>query len=325
MRSLSRLTSPGGLTAIAVGLIVVIGGIILATSHPTSSKPATPESRDQSSRQATVSVKNLDGAQGSADWLKPLGHDIFVYSSIHDPDSSIYIEDLTKHQATLIGPADQYNTKSLMKVPLVMNLYRAAELGKVDLDAPVSLEQDQLDKAYGNLWRKGAGYQLSLRDAAKLALQESDNTAIRLINAHTSPLLERSARSTAAMNMNIRVNGDGDAFVSAESYSVAFRCLYSACYLNREDSDTLLDLMKSSEFNAPSKLLPANTVVAHKIGSVNDPHDQGGYIGFNDCGIVFSANRPFIFCIMLKTPEPEADEDVSQIIKKAYDFLQKHS
>jgi beta-lactamase class A len=322
MRILSRLTSPAGLTLAAIILIILAGGFMLASKKSPTFSTLASEPRATASQQPSVDVKNEPGAQGSPDWLKPLGQDISAYSSIHDADSSIYIEDLTTHQATLVGDADQYNTKSLMKVPLVMNLYKAAELGRLDLDAPVAIEASQLDQAYGDLWRKGAGYKLSLRDAAKLALQESDNTAIRLINDHTSPLVPHDQRSPAAMHMGMRVNDNGDAFVSAESYSLAFKCLYTACYLNRANSDAMLKTMENSEFKAPSELLPAGAVVAHKIGSVNG-HTKDDYIGYNDCGVVLSGKRPFSFCLMLKTPQPEVDVDIGQIIKKAYDFLQK--
>ncbi|QQR52230.1 hypothetical protein IPG36_06740 [bacterium] len=43
------------------------------------------------------------------------------------------------------------------------------------------VEAEMLNDDYGKLFQKGAGYKLSLREAAAFTLEESDNTAINVI------------------------------------------------------------------------------------------------------------------------------------------------
>src|SRR5947209_862365 len=51
-------------------------------------------------------------------------------------------------------PAPDHNmlrSASLLKLPQVMDLYRPAEAGKIDLNQPVTLQPQWLDRRYGDL------------------------------------------------------------------------------------------------------------------------------------------------------------------------------
>ncbi len=316
-------TSPRFLVAV----VVAVAGITLASvtvlhqrdsQTDASSRTIRSDQNSQPNLTANISaieVEALPNATTTSDRLLPLGKQLGQYLDIHDPDSSIYIEDLTNHIALHVGETRSY-TKSLMKVPLVMSLYRAAELGRLDLDSTVTIQDSQIDREFGDLWQKKAGYQLSLRQAAAYALQKSDNTAIRLINDSVFPVMKREERAYKTIPLNIRVASNGDSFISTESYATVFHCLFTACYNNQQHSSEMIDLMKGSIFMAPKELLPAGTQVAHKIGNV-------GKEGYNDCGIVYSPKTPFMFCIMLTKGQPQADKDIAQIIKLTYDHLEK--
>ncbi len=265
---------------------------------------------------SAIEVETLPEATATADKLLPLGKQIGQYLDTNNPDSSVYIEDLNSHIVLHVGETTAYNTKSLMKVPLVMSLYKASELGRLNLDDKVTIMPSQIDREFGDLWQKKAGYKISLREAAAYALQKSDNTAIRLINDNVFPVMQREERAYKQIKIDMRVAENGDSFISTESYSTVFRCLYTACYNSQQNSAELLELMKGSTFVAPKAMLPADTPVAHKIGSV-------GIDGYNDCGIVYGPKTPFMFCIMLAKGQPQADKDITQIIKLTYDHIEK--
>lgn len=317
VRKRTLLSNPNSLTAIAIlfAVLVVGSALFVIDKHhkPRGNQVVAQAVADTTS---TVEVGNLDGSTSADGALLPLGHQIGTYIDQNNPGSSIYLEDLSGKTMVRIGETKAYNIKSLMKVPLVMTLYKAAELGRLNLDTTITLQQKDIDNAYGDLWQKGVGYKLTLREAARLALEESDNTAMRAINDQIFPVMQTYERAYTAIGMDVRIDKNSDTYVSTESYSKVFRCLYTACYVDRQNSDDMLTQLEHTEFSAPSTLLPAGTVVSHKIGNIH----MGG---FNDCGIVFAAKKPYLFCIMLAKGEPQADADIAQISKMAYDFFEK--
>ena len=315
---LETLFRPAILTAV-LSILCLIGIAVVAMNHQTADSGAKPSAGIHQPSMASVPVatKDLTDKTGNTDApaLVPLGKQVAAYLSQHSPKSSVYLESLSKQNAVIVGDTGQHNTKSLMKLPLVMSLYKADELGLLQLSKTIELTSDEIDRDYGDLWKKGAGHKLTLQEAAKLALQDSDNTAMNAINDHVNAAMPRSERAYNAMDLDMRVE-HGDAFMTTEAYATVFRCLHASCYNDKQDSKQILELMEHTSFTAPNGLIPARTRITHKIGSVNTE-------GYNDCGIVYGPKVPFIFCLMLTSTQPQADMDIAQIIKLGYDFFEK--
>ncbi len=279
-------------------------------------KQSAQDQVDQSNI-SRVRIGSLPGAtEDPSITMQPLGNQLETYMKEHAPGGSAYIESLNKHVMVNVGRTKAYNTKSLMKAPLAMTLYKAAEENRLDLDATRTITQDELDPHYGNLYLAGAGASITLRKAAAIALEQSDNTAIHVVNDAAFPVMPHDERAYIALNLDLQTDSNQQTFTTARSYATVFRCLYTACYNNRQNSDELLSMMEKSDFSDPGNLLPKNTVVSHKIG---DNGDQG----FNDCGIVFGPKDPYIFCIMLDKGAASSAQDIAQIVKQSYDFLEK--
>jgi beta-lactamase class A len=287
----------------------------LETGTAQTTNPATsPATASRQAYDAPVQAFARDGAPAPS--LQPLGKSVKAHVDWHAPLSSVYIEDLTTGDTLHVGETTEYNIKSLMKVPLTMSLYKAHELGRLDMDKPVPLAPKNLDASFGELYKKGAGFKLSMRQASVMALQKSDNTAIRLTNDHLFKVMNKEERAYSKIKLQMRVSKDGETFMSTQSYSAIFRCLYDACYNSRTDSDKILSLLRDSDFHMPGRLLPPGTPVAHKIGTLNAQ-------GFRDCGIVYGPKRPFIFCIMLTSGNDQAQRDIGDIVKLAYDHFER--
>ena len=142
----------------------------------------------------------------SATLMGPNSNDILInFVSLHSQlatefntlpagtTQSFYFEYLPDGTNIRIGADNFLVAASLIKVPLVMNLYRAAELNKINLNQMVTVTQSELDPGYGNLYQKGAGYQLTLRQAAQMALEQSDDTATHVIFDHVGNRRSRYA------------------------------------------------------------------------------------------------------------------------------------
>lgn len=230
---------------------------------------------------------------------------------------SFYFEYLPDGTSIRIGADQQLVAASLIKVPLAMNLYKAAELGRISLDQTVTVQDGELDNAYGDLYQKGSGFKLTLRDAVKYMLEQSDNTATRIVYDHMQNKLGYDEQSLARLDVDQDIE-NGQAVITARSYGSVLKGLYFSAYLNHADSQELLGyLTHSTATNRITAQLPGGTKVAHKIGVYNANWAE------SDCGIVYVPKRPYLLCVMVGLPEDEANKFIAGVSKDIYDYVIK--
>jgi beta-lactamase class A len=228
---------------------------------------------------------------------------------------SFYFEYLPDGTNIREGADNYLIAASLIKVPLVMNLFRAAELHKLNLNQTVTVTPSEIDNDYGTLWQKGAGYKLTLRQAAQAALEQSDDTATHLIYDHVNGLLTSNQQSLASLDIDQDIT-NGNAVITARAYSSVMKSLYYASFLSNADSETILAyLTKSTETRRLTAQLPNGVLVAHKNGVNNTIWAQ------SDCGIVYVPNRPYLICAMVGLPEDQANTFIANVSKTVYDYV----
>lgn len=228
---------------------------------------------------------------------------------------SFYFEYLPSGTSIRIGDDNELVAASLIKVPLVMDLYRSAELGLTDLDKEVVIQQDELDSEYGELWKQGAGTKVPLRKLARLAVAESDNTASRAIFNHIKFMLKAEDQCLVQLDVDQKMK-DGQAVITAKSYSSVLKSLYFASCVNKASSNEILSyLTQSNEVDRLTKNLPSNIKVAHKNGVYNQTWSE------SDCGIVYADKRPYVVCMMIGLPINQADAFMADVSKEIYDFV----
>lgn len=228
----------------------------------------------------------------------------------------MYFEYLPTGTSININGLSEFHAASLFKTPVVMAYFRTRErLNKTD-DPTVSLRPEDLDSQFGDLWKKGAGYKIKLSEAVRLALEESDNTAARILVPFIGSVDFEAVYQGLDINLNVDKSG---AILTAKSYSSIFKALYFSSVLNKDDSQLVLNYMTKSKF--PDKLqagVPLNVTVSHKIG---DFVDKDGNEAFTDCGIVYVPRRPYLLCMVSRTDEQTARGRMQDISKMIYDFV----
>ncbi len=228
----------------------------------------------------------------------------------------MYFEYLPTGTSININGLDEFHAASLFKTPVIMAYYHTKErLGKTD-DPTVEIRKEDIDSQFGDLWKKGVGYKLKLSEAVRLALEESDNTAARLVVPYVGSEDFDSVYQGLDIDLNLDKQG---AILSAKSYSSIFKALYFSSVLNRDGSEEILNYLSHSKF--PDKIeagVPDNIIVAHKIG---DFVDISGSEAFTDCGIVYVPRRPYLLCMVSKTDEQTARERMQDVSKMVYDFV----
>lgn len=217
-----------------------------------------------------------------------------------------------------VGVKDQLQVEigSLAKVPAVMGIYKEIEKGNLKLTDVLTVKEENLDDRFGELWKEGAGKELTVEQAIKFTLEQSDNTAASVL---TSSLTSETL-SEVFNELDLPKTRTGPfPVMSPKSYASVFRNLYLSAYLNNDSSNAILGDLTETNFN--DKLpagVPDSVKVAHKIGVFRIADTQDIY---SDCGIVYVPDRPYILCIMVAAPEDTARKEIIAYSKMVYSFV----
>ena len=240
-----------------------------------------------------------------------------TYSSTVKEPHGIYFEYLPSGVSIGINEKESFIVASLLKVPLVMSVFKKIEDHKIKLSDLVTIEEQHLDPYFGTLWKKGAGTKLSIEELMRHAIIFSDNTAQKTLY---STLSDKDVEDVYD-SLDIPKELDGtQPVVSSKNYSSILRSLYLSSYLQEENSQNLLQSLTQTPFS--DKIVagvPVNITVAHKIGV-----HLGGLVHseiYSDCAIVYVPNRPYILCIMMKSDEPTAQTTMKNISRIIYEYI----
>lgn len=296
-------------------VLLTVGGVVAHIAYVKSHKK-------DPSKQYPLLAKRLfqENSNDTIINFQPLRQQVKDYLKKSGVNYSFYFEYLFTGSNIRAGENNQLVGASLMKIPIVMDLYKAAEMGKINLDQEVTVVQPQTgdDPDYGNTAKLVPGQKINLREAAKIALTESDNTAAYTVfNAIQGKL---SAEDQTINNLDVETRVDDSskgkvALIDSRAYSSFLRCLYFSCQLSKDHSEEILSYLTDSTDNSRLAAgLPNNVKVAHKIGSFST-------ITQSDCGIVYVPDRRYMVCIMLDEDKDKAAADIKELSKIIYDYV----
>ena len=229
---------------------------------------------------------------------------------------SIYFEYLPTGSSVTIREKEEVRLSSLGKVQTVMAVYKKVEQGELDEGKEIVIKESQLNKEYGTLWKKGANSKVTVGEAVRLALTESDNTAHNVLLS----LVSNDELNQVYETLDIPFYKIGEfPAVSAKNYSSVMRNLYFSSYLFPTYSNKILSLLTETIYT--DKIVsgvPREVKVAHKVGMAE--HVDTKDSSFSDCGIVYADRRPYILCVVIKSvDQPTANtyfKEISELLYK---------
>jgi len=230
----------------------------------------------------------------------PLKANISLLFSDKNDNFGLYVEDLTTGSWFGINERENFFPASLLKVPILIAVLKKVELGEINLSDIKTLQENDLSYTYGTLYTKGAGYNLTVHDLLKYLVNQSDNTAQRVLRRELSEKDIDEAIIAMGLTAPPTLNSTEIYMLSPKIYSNIFRSLYYSTYLRRPFSQLALTLMSETIFNWQVEAgLPEEIQYSHKIGI----WASLGY--YHDCGIVYLPQKHYLICMMSKNSTPE--------------------
>jgi serine-type D-Ala-D-Ala carboxypeptidase (penicillin-binding protein 5/6) len=250
--------------------------------------------------------QDLSAADSLAERIGPLidAHEGLVGVAVRhlDPEQQFAGGSAFSHRADEPMP-----TASLIKFPVMIETYRQAAAGRVDLTRPVVLQQADKVPGSGILtshFSDGASF--PLRDAVRLMIAFSDNTGTNLVLDQigldaTAKYMEELECPNTKIHSKVykretsvfpeRSKQFGLGSTTAGEMLRLVDLLHQRKLVSPEASDAMKEhLLACDDKKKFPRLLPASVKVAHKTGSVDAVR--------TDAGIIYSPAGPIAVCVL---------------------------
>jgi D-alanyl-D-alanine carboxypeptidase (penicillin-binding protein 5/6) len=270
-------------------------------------------------------------AQSSlADRLTPL-------ITAHEGDVAVSVKHLTKGDSFTYKADEPMPTASLIKLPVMVEAYRQAAEGKIDLNSMVTFKEEDKTPGSGILSTQfSSGATFTLRDAIRLMIAYSDNSATNLVVAPiglsaTTEFMEKLGLPNTRLHAFVfrpkssiapeRSTKFGLGSTTANEMIRLVEMIQAKKIVTAEACDAMLDHLRHCEDKRLSKLLPPGVKVAHKTGSVA--------VVRTDAGLIEAKGGPIAICVLTNnnkdqrwTAENAGEVLTSKIAREVYDYFE---
>lgn len=233
---------------------------------------------------------------------------------------SVYFKNLTTGNWAGVNENDHYAPASLMKVPIMLAIFKQAEEDPTFLkkelyyDGTTDLNQEEYYKPEMKILPH---HSYSIQKLLDYMITYSDNNATVLLLSITP----KNALTEVFTDLGLPVPDDTTTgtidYMSDKLYSRLFRVLYNSTYLNEEYSEKALKILANPDFpNGITHSLPHDMSVANKFGerTIYNQDKTIRYRELHDCGIIYAPKSPYLLCIMTKGNDFKALETIIQDI-----------
>ena len=234
-----------------------------------------------------------------------------------------------------IDPDKPFHAASTMKVPIMIELFRQARVGTLELDDTLVVKNEFRSIVDGSPYTlsvgddsdkevyAAVGTPMTLRRLCELMITVSSNFAVNLLIERVGvDNVRRTVSSLGADGMQVlRGVEDQKAFdkglnntTTARGLMVLLEKLAHGKAVDADSDAAMIEILKRQHFNdAIPAGVPPGTVVAHKTGSITRIH--------HDAGIVYGP-RPYVLVILVRGLEDQKKSaalmaDISRIVYAA--------
>ncbi len=225
----------------------------------------------------------------------------------HKGTVAVSVKNLETGESFAYRADEPMPTASLIKFPVMVEAYRQADEGKVDLDAMVTLREEDKVPGSGILTEHfSPGASFSLRDAIHLMIVYSDNTATNLVLdrigiGSTGETMEKLGCPNTKIHAKVFRRDTSIAPDRSEKFGLGSttaaemvrlcEALHRRELVTREASEAMYKhMLACDDKDKFPRFLPPGTKVAFKTGSVNASRTAAG--------IIETPGGPVALCVM---------------------------
>lgn len=218
-------------------------------------------------------------------------------------ETGLVVKDLQTGWTFLHNDEARFPAASLIKIPIMVACFKAAEDGWLDLGEKYVLRRQDRVGGSGLLCRMRNGRVFTYEELIDYMVTHSDNIATNvIINRlgfdYIKEVFEALGLQDTVLNrlmMDFRAREDGlENYTSAREITGLLEMIYRGRCLNAGISEKCLEVLKRQKINDRlPRFLPREATVAHKTGQEREV--------CHDAGIVFSPHGDYIITVLVRT------------------------
>lgn len=258
----------------------------------------------------------------------------------HKGTVAVAVKHLKTGESFYLNADESLPTASLIKLPIMIETHFQISEKKITPTEMVTLKKEDMVPGSGILTEHfSPGAQFSLRDAVRLMIVFSDNTATNLVLDRVG-LREVNARMAGLKLPNTRVHAKVFK-ASTTSIDPERSKTFGLGSTTAREMVSLLEMLNNGELVSPvacqemlvhlgkcddkekfPRLLPKGVTVAHKTGSVSDARTDAGILSFK--------GGPVALCVLTAknddkrwTPDNAGNKLCAEIAREVVSYFQK--
>lgn len=217
-------------------------------------------------------------------------------------DVGLVIGDFQMKSKIIYNADKSFASASLVKVPIMLACFYAAEKNKINLKDVLTLKPKQRVLGSGMLKELPAGTSFTVEELIDLMVSRSDNIACNMlidylgfdyINEFFQKLGLRDTNLSRRMMEFLARKKGRENYTTARDIAFCLEIIYQNKFISKKVSQQCLSLLKKQEVNDRIPAwLPLSVVVAHKTGLERKV--------CHDAGIIFMPQGDFLVCVLTK-------------------------
>lgn len=227
---------------------------------------------------------------------------------------SVYYKNLETGEFFGIDENQIQTGASVNKLPIIAALYFLDRKNKLSLDDKITIQKEDVqDYGTGSIRYQKMPQVYSLRNLAKLALKQSDNTAAHVLSLRIGEENVQKLVDSWGMKQTSMVDNKTTAY----DMGVLFEKIYKGEIANPANTKELLEFMTDTEFeDRLTKGLPSGVKIYHKTG------DGEGFV--HDLGIIETEKGTYFLGVMtsdIGDQEEQTKNAIAEISKKVFESI----
>ncbi|MFZ2151235.1 MAG: serine hydrolase [Candidatus Absconditicoccaceae bacterium] len=222
-------------------------------------------------------------------------------------DLSVYFRNFNNGNRFGVKEKALFSPASLMKLPLLLAYFKKDETENGFLQRKLIFTKNGTSDNYKqNIMpskRLQVGKEYKLIDIINQMIEYSDNEASIFLEKNIEIDEFKRVFTDIGIEFPPITDGQFDNNIRVVDYSSFFRVLFNSSYLNRENSEKVLNMLTKTKFKdgLVAGISDENILISHKFGERSIFGNNGiERKQLHDCGIVYYPDHPYLLCIMTR-------------------------